>query len=121
MSTSPPSLRRRVVSSEAGTVSGDNERERLRAVGRTTRSISREEQDAVLTLPSSAMRNDGQGTSHVFVVADGVAQKRTIETGSDNGIRFAVLRGLTEEDMVIVGGNVVEGSAVRVINPGVRR
>ena len=55
------------------------------------------------------------------MVADGVAQKRTIEIGSDNGIRFAVLQGLTDEDMVIVGGNVVEGSAVRVINPGVRR
>lgn len=84
-------------------------------------SILLQEQDGVLTLPASAVRSDQQGVSHVFVVTDGVAQKRNIQTGSDNGIRFAVLQGLTEEDVVIVGGNVKDGSAVRVAAPGGRR
>ena len=80
-----------------------------------------QEQNAVLTLSAAAVRTGTDGAAHVLVVADGVARRKDIETGADNGVRFAVLNGLADDDLVIVGGNVQDGSAVRVVIPGDRR
>ncbi len=75
----------------------------------------------MLTLSAAAVRTGTDGAAHVLVVADGVARRKDIETGADNGVRFAVLNGLADDDLVIVGGNVQDGSAVRVVIPGDRR
>ena len=76
-----------------------------------------EDRDA-LTVPSGALfRNDGKQAA--FVVEDGVARLRTVETGRDNGVEAQVLNGLRTGERVILypaadltdGARVVEREA----------
>lgn len=71
-----------------------------------------------LTVPSGALfRSDGKQA--VFVVEDGVARLRTVETGRDNGVEAQVLEGLRPGERVILypasdltdGARVVEREA----------
>jgi len=61
------------------------------------------------SIPSScvvAKLDDGKGT--VFVVRDGLAHQVTVRLGADNGLRVAVLEGLTGDDEVILHpGNAI--------------
>ena len=76
-----------------------------------------EDRDA-LTVPSGALfRNDGKQAA--FVVEDGIARLRTVETGRDNGVEAQVLNGLRPGERVVLypasdladGARVVERKA----------
>lgn len=71
------------------------------------------ERDDALVVPSSAVFRDGSGAS-VFVVEDGIAARRDIELGADNGRRAEVLSGLEEGARVILypSDQIQDGTAV---------
>ncbi len=57
------------------------------------------------------------GKASVFVVQDGVAHRRKIRVGTDNGLRIDVLNGLTTKDRVISrhNGALADGARVQVV------
>lgn len=83
-----------------------------------TRIIVWEAQDTLI-VPSSALFRD-RDTWAVFVVVEGVAELRTIETGPNNGIEAQVTGGLSEGDRVVLypSSGLAAGMKVaeRVIN-----
>jgi membrane fusion protein (multidrug efflux system) len=70
-----------------------------------------------LTIPRVALL-DSDGTSSVFVVADGKAQQRTIRTGLSNAGRIEVVEGLKATEQVVVVGQsgLKDGNPVRVVS-----
>ncbi len=67
----------------------------------------------VLVLPASSLVVEKKKT-FVFVVKDGVAEKREIGIGLDNGIEFEVKSGVKETDEVVVAGKNLVSSGERV-------
>ncbi|MFO0953114.1 MAG: HlyD family efflux transporter periplasmic adaptor subunit [Isosphaeraceae bacterium] len=68
----------------------------------------------VLKIPAGAVfRREGKPT--VFVIEDGRAVARAVETGHSNGLETEILSGLTPGDRVILhpGDRVAEGAAVK--------
>ncbi|MCA0172467.1 efflux RND transporter periplasmic adaptor subunit [Bacillus sp. RAR_GA_16] len=63
--------------------------------------IETESHDA-LTLPLEAVQQEGE-ESFVFIVEDGKAVKRQIETGSSTSKRIEVAKGISQKSEVIVG------------------
>lgn len=94
----------------------ENERDLLRpgAFGRVRVELVRED---VLVVPSTAVLR-GLLDVAVFVVVDGKAERRVVETGERTGKRVPVLDGLEPGDEVIVEGTqrVRRGGAVEVLN-----
>ena len=74
----------------------------LRPEMTTTVNIVLESREGVLTIPNGAVRRDAEGT-HALVLADGVPERRPIETGYRGRDRTEVIRGLAENDQVVVG------------------
>jgi membrane fusion protein, multidrug efflux system len=74
--------------------------------------------DDVLLLPVGAVLG-GQGAQAVFIVEDGVAQRRTVTTGLTSQGRIEIVSGLAEGENVIVVGNsnLRDGMTVRVAGP----
>jgi membrane fusion protein (multidrug efflux system) len=72
-------------------------------------------QDA-LQLPRTAIL-DADGQQSVFVVADGKAQQRTIQTGLANGGWIEVLDGLKGDERVVTVGQagLKTGTPVKVV------
>lgn len=73
------------------------------------------EGDDVLHIPTSALfRSDDQW--HVFVVEDGRARLRAVETGRRAGLRTQITDGLAQGDVIIThpGDRVEDGTRVRV-------
>jgi len=70
-----------------------------------------------LQVPRSALI-DEIGTMSIFVIEDGVAHRRIVETGFSDEGRIEITNGLTETDVfVAVGqGGLKEGSKVNIIN-----
>jgi RND family efflux transporter MFP subunit len=70
-----------------------------------------------LTLPSSAVITDKSGQASVYVVEGGVAQRRPVRTGVDDGVRVEIIEGLTGTEQCIpeVSGALSDGVAVRVV------
>lgn len=61
------------------------------------------EKSKALSLPFSALAGKVQnGRSTVFVVRDGLARAVPVTVGGDNGVKVAILSGLTEKDAVVV-------------------
>ncbi|MBT8417401.1 MAG: HlyD family efflux transporter periplasmic adaptor subunit [Silicimonas sp.] len=77
------------------------------------------EAEDTLIVPASALFRS-RGAWAVFVVADGTAQLRAVEIGSNNGIEAQVTSGLSEGDRVVLypSSGLTEGMSVaeRVIN-----
>ncbi|MCC6396002.1 MAG: efflux RND transporter periplasmic adaptor subunit [Bacteroidetes bacterium] len=72
----------------------------------------------VLLVPSIAIQTDGM-TSHVFVVKDGRAYQRSVETGMSDGERTEILKGILVTDSVAtVGMNNVRDSSYVVVAHG---
>ncbi len=73
--------------------------------------------DAALVVPSVAVLQSLEAVS-VFTVENGVAVRRTVETGQRTGARVEILQGLTPGDEVITSGiqSVRDGQAVDVRN-----
>lgn len=66
----------------------------------------------VLTLPAAALLHES-GKAFVYVVADGVAEKRALVLGLDDGIDVEVQSGLAAHEAVVVVG-------MALISPGAR-
>jgi membrane fusion protein (multidrug efflux system) len=74
-----------------------------------------EEQKAALTVPVEAVLGDGV-KQFVFLLADGKAARRPVETGFEQDGRVWIRSGLKAGDRVIIGGieRVKDGAAVRL-------
>jgi multidrug efflux pump subunit AcrA (membrane-fusion protein) len=75
-----------------------------------------ETHDAALTVPKPAVLHS-RNSKQVFVVKQGVAQLRSIETGLEDETRIEVLSGIEDgEDVIVVGQNTIrDGAKVRVV------
>ncbi len=70
-----------------------------------------------VTLPSAAVTVDKRGRSYLWVVENGLARRKMVRTGLDDGIRVEIVEGLSGGEQCISGvsGAVSDGAAVRVI------
>ncbi len=61
-----------------------------------------------------------EGQPHVFVVAEGKAERRAVKLGLEGGERVEVLAGLTAEDAVVREGNagITEGMPLEPVEAG---
>lgn len=66
-----------------------------------------------LVIPQQALLLDQQGSYVLTVAEDGTVNQARIETGQEQGTLLAVTKGLTEGDMVIVGG-------IQKVRPGMK-
>ncbi len=69
----------------------------------------------LLSIPSSCLAGKGEkGKASVFVVRDGKAVQVPVTTGTDNGVRVAILKGLTGQDKVVQRppSDLVDGTPV---------
>lgn len=71
-----------------------------------------------LTIPIEAVLYNDSGKPYVFVVKDGVAQTREIETGIQEGVAIEVISGLEVEEEVIELPNedLTDGTEVSIVN-----
>lgn len=67
----------------------------------------------LLTIPQQALLLDQQGAYVLTVGDDGTVNQARIETGQEQGTYLAVTSGLTEGEMVIVGG-------IQKVRPGMK-
>ena len=65
-----------------------------------------------LSVPSSAVISDGDGSAVVLALGGGRFQKRTIEVGAEQDGRLRVLTGLAAGDHVVVDGALFLKSAI---------
>lgn len=74
--------------------------------------------DAALLVPSVAVLQSVKNTS-VYTVEDGVAVRKTVETGQRNSAQIEILRGLEAGDEIITSGiqSVRDGQTVNVLPP----
>lgn len=70
-----------------------------------------------LQIPRSAILEDS-GDSVVYVVEEGTAHRRVVETGYTNGGQIEILNGLSEADRFVLVGQagLKQGSKVTVVN-----
>lgn len=71
----------------------------------------------VITVPIDAVLEEG-GAKRVFVVEQGVARARQVETGAGDGDRIEVRRGLRSGELVVVTGQASLRDGAAVILPG---
>ncbi len=70
--------------------------------------------NAAVTIPYAALLDDG-GQPFVFVVKQGIAHRRDVETGASDGKQTAILKGVTDGELVVTDGatGVEDGMKVR--------
>ena len=75
--------------------------------------------DAILISRASLIEDADEKTQNVFVIEDGVSQRRSVEIGLLRGGEVEVLNGLTEDEAVVTAGqhSLKQGENVRVVNP----
>ncbi len=73
-----------------------------------------EEQDGVITVPSSSLTSVLDG-SIVYTVVDGKAVRTPVETGSSNDTRTVITSGIEPGDTIITAGTVSDGSSVNIL------
>lgn len=80
--------------------------------------IVRSTRPAATVLPREAVLRELQ-TSHVFVAENGVAKKRNVQLGIEEGDRVEVLRGVRAGEQVIVAGQggLKDGSPIKILGP----
>lgn len=80
-------------------------------------SIIYDQHENALTIPRAALIEDDAG-ARVFVVEEGIARRRTVETGYSERGRVEILSGLTDDDIVVAVGQVglKDDSRVTIIN-----
>jgi multidrug efflux pump subunit AcrA (membrane-fusion protein) len=71
--------------------------------------------DGALVVPSEALLSEGTDTV-VYVTGSDIAHRRVVRVGTDNGVVAEVLDGVSESDVVLVGGRGLlrEGTRVEV-------
>jgi membrane fusion protein (multidrug efflux system) len=77
-------------------------------------SFAFDTQRAGLTLPRKAIGGSLEEASVFVVIADTLAQRRTVTLGGTYGDRVEVLSGVTEQDRVVIGGQLNLSDGVRV-------
>lgn len=77
--------------------------------------IERERDDAAIWLPREAILRESSGAV-VFVIEDGVAHRRELELGTEQGPRIAVKKGLAIGELVVLAGQgaLRDGEAVQL-------
>ncbi|MEE4186787.1 MAG: efflux transporter periplasmic adaptor subunit, partial [Gammaproteobacteria bacterium] len=72
------------------------------------------EADDVLTLPLTALFREN-GDWSVFVVSDGVAERRPVEVGQRNGLAAEIVAGLEAGETIVLhpGDNLSDGVRVK--------
>jgi membrane fusion protein, multidrug efflux system len=77
--------------------------------------IERERDDAAIWLPREAILRESSGAI-VFVIEDGVAHRRELELGTEQGPRIAVKSGIAAGEMVVLAGQgaLRDGEAVQL-------
>lgn len=90
--------------------------ESVRPGGFVTIDIVRETRPGALLLPRQAVLRELQ-TAHVFVAKNGLAEKRTVTLGLEEGERVEIRGGVAAGEKVIVAGqgSLRHGSPVRVL------
>ena len=75
--------------------------------------------DTILISRSSLIGDANAKTQNVFVVANGVTQRRPVEIGLLRAGEVEVLSGITEGEAVVTAGqhSLKDGESVRVVNP----
>jgi membrane fusion protein, multidrug efflux system len=83
--------------------------------------IVQQTRPSALVVPKEAVLRELQ-ESHVFVAFEGMAKKRTVTLGLEEGGRVEILTGLRAgEDVIVAGqGGLKDGSPVRVLDPSVK-
>jgi RND family efflux transporter MFP subunit len=82
-----------------------------------TVKFATEAKAGVLLIPADALV-DRDGEQVVYVVENGVAAERAVQTGLTNGHEVEITKGLSQGDQVVVSGQtqLAEGIAVKVQN-----
>lgn len=90
--------------------------ESVRPGGFVTIAIVRETRPSALLLPRQAVLRELQ-SAHVFVAKNGIAEKRSVTLGLEEGDRIEVRSGLAAGERVIVAGqgSLRHGSPVRAL------
>jgi RND family efflux transporter MFP subunit len=72
----------------------------------------------VRLVPASAIVNDGNGNTAVFVVENDVAVRRVVRTGLTSEGRVEIVDGVQTGEIVVVTGtnNLRDGMSVRIVN-----
>ncbi|MFP5285752.1 MAG: efflux RND transporter periplasmic adaptor subunit [Thermoanaerobaculia bacterium] len=88
----------------------------VRPGGFVTIDIIRESRPDAVLLPRQAVLRELQ-SAHVFVAKNGIAEKRPVELGLEEGERIEVLAGVKPGERVIVAGqgSLKQGSPVEVL------
>ena len=75
--------------------------------------------DAILISRASLIGDANAKTQNVFVIENGVSQRRVVEIGLLRGGEVEVLSGLTEGEAVVTAGqhSLKQQESVRVVNP----
>ncbi len=78
------------------------------------------QKSGVPLVPDVALRQEEDGSYYVFVVQDGVARRREVRLGLEEGAVNEVVEGLSPGDRVIIRGHrvVEDGAAVRARSKG---
>ena len=108
------------------TVALENPPESLRPGMSCTARITTAVRENALTIPIQALtvrEVDGKDSDGVFVLEDGLANYRPVETGVSGGGAIEVRQGLSEGDRIVTGGYQVirslqSGTAVKVEDGG---
>jgi hypothetical protein len=76
-----------------------------------------DERHDVPLVPVSAVLTGSAGEESAFIVEDGQALRREVETGLVSGGRVEIVSGLTPGEIVVVEGGTTlrEGAAVRTV------
>ena len=76
-------------------------------------------ENAILIPRSSVLEDTNRDVRSVFVVAEGVSRRRTIDIGLSRGVDVEVTDGIAEGDAVIVAGQhaLTDGESVTVVTP----
>jgi membrane fusion protein, multidrug efflux system len=72
----------------------------------------------VRLVPASAIVRDAAGTQAVYVIDEGRAERRTVQTGMISEGRVEITDGIQTGEVVVVTGtnNLRDGAAVRIVN-----
>lgn len=91
----------------------------VRPGGFVTIDIIRESRPGAVLLPRQAVLRELQ-SAHVFVARNGIAEKRPVRLGLEEGERIEVLAGVKPGERVIVAGqgSLKQGSPVEVLAQG---
>jgi RND family efflux transporter MFP subunit len=65
--------------------------------------LKNQTREGVLVIPSEALLHEGSETV-VYVMESGVARRRVVRPGYDNGLTAEIQEGVAEGDVVLVGG-----------------